>query len=52
MTPEDKIKIDAAVKIIGCSMGIVAFIFLAIHDWKIALCLFFILWGNNASIKG
>jgi len=36
---------------VGLVSGLAGFAALAVIDWRIALCLFFILWGNNVSQK-
>ena len=38
-----------AVGAIGCIAG---FVWLFVYDWKLAIAVFFILWGNNISTKG
>ncbi len=32
-------------------LGFVSFVFLSFIDWKISLCLFFILWSENVTKK-
>lgn len=39
------------IKAIGAIGGIAGFVWLLIQDWKLAVALFFILWGNNVSTK-
>jgi hypothetical protein len=39
------------VKAIGAIGGIASFVWLFMYDWKLAIAVFFILWGNNVSTK-
>lgn len=44
-------KIVLIVRLIGLIFSLAGFVWLFFIDWKIAIALFFILWGNNISTK-
>ena len=47
----NKKMIVLVVKAVGAVGGIAGFVWLFVYDWKLALAVFFILWGNNVSTK-
>jgi hypothetical protein len=47
----DKKMIVLVVKAVGAIGGIAGFVWLFVYDWKLAIAVFFILWGNNISTK-
>ena len=49
MTTE--LNVEKALKLIGSFFLIGGLVFIAFSDWKIALGLFFVLWGRNMGAK-
>jgi hypothetical protein len=47
----DKKMIVLFLKAIGALGGIAGFVWLFMYDWKLAIAVYFILWGNNVSTK-
>ena len=47
----DKKMIVLFFKAIGAIGGIAGFVWLFMYDWKLAIAVYFILWGNNVSTK-